>query len=175
MHTRISSRTVSPPAPTMDFSCRNSTTRSRSRVSGGAESIVWTVGYTSGKATAVSDPELSTPNTFVYAGAATTLNQVVDESGPVYASTTYGFDPLGRVTSETDPEGDGTTRGFDPDSNLTSVLPLDDHLGPARQDHFRAGLHRLLPDVPEDVVAAGDVEQIREKAVAAARVDVLQG
>ena len=55
-----------------------------------------------------------------------------------------------------------------------AVAQLDDHVRPPRQDHLGAGLDGLLLEVAEDVVAAGDVEQVGEKAVAAAGVDVLQ-
>lgn len=41
--------------------------RSRSRVTGGAETVTWTIGYTGGKATAVTDPvAASTASTFTY-------------------------------------------------------------------------------------------------------------
>ena len=43
--------------------------------------------------------------------------------------------------------------------------------GRCAENHLGAGLHRLLLDVGEDVVAAGDVEQVGEKPVSAARVD----
>ena len=74
----------------------------------------------------MSDPELSTPNTFSYATGSTTVNTVVDETGPVYAPRTYVFDDAGdgTVTSESataDPdngEQDSITRTFD--ANLDS-------------------------------------------------------
>ena len=103
-----------------------SLTRSRSRVSGSAESIVWSVAYSSGKVSAVTDPvNSSVANTFGYSTGQTTVGLLKEYSGPVRNSWTYNFDALGRVTSTLDPEGYTTSYAFDTASNLTQlVLPI---------------------------------------------------
>ena len=98
-----------------------SVARTRSRVAGAPETINWTVGYTAGKATGVTDPVSATvANTFTYTGDSTTVGLLKEAAGPVRNSSTYAFDALGRVTTAADPEGFVTTSAYDTDSNLVS-------------------------------------------------------
>lgn len=102
-------------------------TRTRSRVSGAAQTITWTIGYTAGKATSVTDPDSSpTASTFTYGVGTTTTALLKEVAGPVRDSTTYAIDPLGRVTSLLDPEGMTSSSTYDADSNVLSLSsPLD--------------------------------------------------
>ena len=101
--------------------------RTRSRVSGGAQTITWAVGYTSGMATSVTDPVSSpTASTFTYNAGSTAAAILRDTSGPVRDTTTSTLDSLGRVTSSVDPTGLITSAVFDPDSNrLSQTRPID--------------------------------------------------
>lgn len=102
-------------------------TRSRSRVAGAAQTITWTVGYTTGKATSVSDPDSApTASTFTYGAGTTTAALLKAVTGPVRTTTTYTIDALGRVTSLVDPEGLTSSMTYDVDSNvLTQTSPID--------------------------------------------------
>jgi RHS repeat-associated protein len=106
-------------------------TRTRSRVSGADETIVWSLGYASGKATSVTDPVSATvANTFVYNPGSTDANVLQDAVAVTRSTTRYDVDDFGRATSITQsPDGlvDGnsdytTTQVFDGDSNLTQVF-----------------------------------------------------
>jgi RHS repeat-associated protein len=96
--------------------------RSRSRVSGGPETVTWTIGYSAGRATSVDDPVSSVASTFTYGANATDVDLVVEDATATKARTTYAFDDsgLGRVALETDPLGATTSRTFDANSNVTS-------------------------------------------------------
>ena len=58
--------------------------------------------------------------------------------------------------------------------NGGAVVQFDDHVRRAREDHLRAHHHRLPLHVGEHVGAAGDLEHVVEKPVAAACVHVSQ-
>ena len=105
-------------------------TRSRSRVSGGAETLTWTVGYTSGKATSVIDPIAhasfsDVANTFTYNTGNTVAGLLKTYSPLVRNSTTYAYDTLGRVTALTDAEDNTTAWTYDAASNATAVARPD--------------------------------------------------
>ena len=105
-------------------------TRSRSRASGGPETLVWTIGYTSGKATSVVDPIAhasygDVASTFTY-GAGTTDAARLKDYSPVSRNTsTYAYDTLGRVTTLTDAEDFETAWTFDANSNPTAISRPD--------------------------------------------------
>lgn len=91
-------------------------------VGGTAVEVKWTVAYTAGKATSVTDPvSAGVANTFTYNAGSTDVALLKEVGGPVRNTSTYAFDALGRVTSATDPEGFITTSVFDADSNVLSV------------------------------------------------------
>jgi RHS repeat-associated protein len=104
-------------------------TRTRTPASGPVETITWTVGYTSGKATSVTDPvNTSVSNSFTYNANDTTVGLLKTYNPQVRNTTTYAFDAvgLGRAVSITDPEGWVTIKAYDADSNLTSIIrPVD--------------------------------------------------
>ena len=104
-------------------------TRTRTPASGPVETITWAVGYTSGKATSVTDPiNTSVSHTFTYNPPDTVVGLLKQYSPLVRNTSTYAFDTvgLGRVVTETDPEGFVTTRTYDADSNLLTVTrPVD--------------------------------------------------
>jgi RHS repeat-associated protein len=106
-----------------------SISRTRTPASGSPVTVTWGVGYTSGKATSVTDPvNASVSNTFTY-NAGNTVIGLLKEYSPVVRNTwTYAFDEvgLGRPVAITDPEGSFTTKAYDADSNLTEVIrPVD--------------------------------------------------
>ena len=70
-------------------------------------SAAWTIAYTSGKATSIKSPTVTTPDTFAYtAGVGAAWSQVIDPA-PAYAVTTWGFDAsgTGRVGVRDRPRG----------------------------------------------------------------------
>jgi RHS repeat-associated protein len=105
-------------------------TRSRSRASGSPQTLVWTIGYTSGKATSVVDPIAhasygDVASTFSY-GSGSTVAALLKDYSPVARSTsTYTVDDHGRVTALTDAEGYQTTWTFDASSNPTAISRPD--------------------------------------------------
>jgi RHS repeat-associated protein len=105
--------------------------QTRSRVSGGSQTITWTIGYVSGKATSVTDPDSSpTASTFTYNGGSTDAAILKDALVPAWNVTSYTIDPLGRVTSLVDPQGLTTVSTFStsataPLSPLTTTRPID--------------------------------------------------
>ncbi len=106
-------------------------TRSRTRTAGGTDSVVWTIGYGSGKATSVDDPESSVANAFTYNAGSTDYDGIVDDATSAFARTTYELDVLGRVTTISEGVDDEvtikTTREYDDDSNITAeVVATDD-------------------------------------------------
>jgi RHS repeat-associated protein len=122
--------------------------RSRSRVVGSPETITWSVGYTSGKATTVTDPEDaaggSYDHVFAYNAGSTLVDRLTSYAANDHARTTYTLEPknrgwvaasevagltttytrddAGNVTSEVRPAADGgtaaTVRTFDAKGNL---------------------------------------------------------
>jgi RHS repeat-associated protein len=96
-------------------------TRSRSRVSGGPETVTWTVGYTGALATSVADPDSSpTASTITYNAGSTDVALLRDVNGPARDTTTFAFDALGRVNTIVDPSGLTTIATFDGASNRLS-------------------------------------------------------
>jgi RHS repeat-associated protein len=104
-------------------------TRTRTPAVGSPVTITWTVGYTSGKATSVTDPiNASVANTFTYNAVDTVVGLLKTYSPVVRNTTTFGFDAvgLGRAVMVTDPAGFVTTKTYDADSNLLTVTrPVD--------------------------------------------------
>jgi RHS repeat-associated protein len=99
-----------------------SVTRSRSRVSGAPETITWSIGYTAGKATSVTDPvNASVANTFTYNTADTVVGLLKEYSPLERPEATYAFDELGRVESATGPTGLVTGWTYDAASNVLTV------------------------------------------------------
>ncbi len=97
--------------------------------SGGTTS--WSIGYTSGKATSVTSPEVSHPDVFTYGAGTATWRQVYDDTTPDYADTTYTLDAAGRgwVTDIGNPENATTHREFDLDGNvIVETTPEDEEL-----------------------------------------------
>ncbi len=93
--------------------------------SGGAST--WTIAYTGGKAVSVKSPEVSNPDQFTYAAGTATWRQVVDDTTPAYADTTYTLDAWGRATDTTQPgEPDAgpaaTHLSFDPQGSVTGEI-----------------------------------------------------
>jgi RHS repeat-associated protein len=106
-----------------------SVSRTRTPASGSAITVLWSVGYTSGKATSVTDPVNATvSNSFTY-NAANTVVGLLKEYSPLVRNTwTYGFDDLGlgRSVTVADAEGYSTSKNYDADSNvLQLVRPVD--------------------------------------------------
>ncbi|HJP88998.1 MAG TPA: RHS repeat-associated core domain-containing protein [Candidatus Limnocylindrales bacterium] len=103
--------------------------RTRTPAVGSAVTVLWSVGYTSGKATSVTDPVNNTvSNSFTY-NAGNTVVGLLKEYSPLVRNTwTYTFDDLGlgRPVSITDAEGFVTTKDYDLDSNVTTLVrPVD--------------------------------------------------
>ena len=146
-------------------------TRSRSRVSGSPETIAWTVGYTSGKATSVTDPIdaiAATParNKFTYTGA-TTKVELLKEYGasPVWNTWTYTLDALGRVTAATDPEGFTTSTTYDANGNLTRLgRPIDGSAFALTAYTYDATKGNLLTETVQ-IDATGDVDAVTGNVV----------
>jgi len=105
-----------------------SVSRSRSRVVGAPETVIWTVGYTSGKTTTLTDPvDASASNTFSYNAGSTSVGLLRAYSPPDWNTTTYTYDSLGRVTSFVDPAAFTTSTTYDADSNaLTRTEAVSD-------------------------------------------------
>ncbi|MFI5040447.1 MAG: RHS repeat-associated core domain-containing protein, partial [Acidimicrobiales bacterium] len=101
-----------------------SVTRTRTPATGSAETVTWSIGYTSGKATSVTDPINTTvSNTLTYNSGNTVVGLLKTYSPLVRNSSTYtfGFSGPGSTTQITDPAGFTTTRGYDGQWRLTSV------------------------------------------------------
>jgi RHS repeat-associated protein len=76
-----------------------SVSRTRTPASGGAVTVTWGVGYTSGKVTSVTDPvNASVSNTFTYNTGNTVVGLLKEYSPVVRNTTTYEYDDLGRIT-----------------------------------------------------------------------------
>jgi len=99
-------------------------TRTRTPASGPAETITWSIAYTSGKATSVTDPVNQTvANTFTYNATNTVVGLLKTYSPVVRNTTTYALNYIGGgwTATTTDPEGFVTTRTFDAESRLASI------------------------------------------------------
>jgi RHS repeat-associated protein len=139
-----------------------SVTRIRSRVSGPDETIIWSIGYTSGKATSVTDPVNATvSNTFTYNSGSTVAGLLKTYSPVARNGTTYAYDALGRVTSTTDPDGYVTTSGFDTSSNLLTIVRPIDLAGTVQGSTYTYDARgNLLTDV-SDLDAATTVKTVK--------------
>jgi RHS repeat-associated protein len=100
-----------------------SVSRTRSRVSGSPETITWSVAYSGGKVSAVTDPvNASVANTLTYATNQTTVGLLKTSSPLVRNTWVYTLDELGRVTHALDPAGYTTGYTYDSNSNLTQLM-----------------------------------------------------
>ena len=102
-------------------------------VGGTPAEVKWTIGYTSSKATAVTDPVSATvASTLTYNSGSTEVGLLKEVAGPVRNTSTYAYDDHGRVHAATDPAGFTTTTTFDAaSSSLTVVHPIDAETAPA--------------------------------------------
>ena len=91
--------------------------------------MTWGIGYTSGKATSVTDPvNASVSHIFTYNAGQTVVGLLKEYSPLVRNTWTYDLDTvgLGRPVSITDPEGFVTTKSYDASSNLVEIVrPVD--------------------------------------------------
>ncbi|MBI2781170.1 MAG: RHS repeat protein [Chloroflexi bacterium] len=106
-----------------------SVSRTRTPASGAAVTVTWGIGYTSGKATSVTDPvNASVSHTITYNAGSTVVGLLKEYSPLVRTTWTYALDDvgLGRPVAITDPEGFVTTKAYDADSNLIQIVrPVD--------------------------------------------------
>jgi RHS repeat-associated protein len=111
-----------------------SISRLRTSADNSTATIVWSVAYTSGKVSTVTDPigAAVSPvarHAFSYAAGATGVDLLRDmsvPSAPVLNHSDYTYDGHGWVTAVTDPEGWTTTRAYDANGNLLSITrPID--------------------------------------------------
>jgi RHS repeat-associated protein len=121
--------TLTAPVSTFAYATHQltSVTRHRRTAAGGDDTVVWSVGYTSGKVTSVIDPiahanYADVANTFTYNSGNTIAAILKTYSPAVRNSTTYAYDTLGRVTTTTDPLTHQTTFAWNNDSTLHSVI-----------------------------------------------------
>ena len=102
----------------------------------------WSVGYTGGKATSVTTPEVAHPDLFTYgSGTATWREVAVDAAATEYADTVHTLDAAGRgwVTATTTPEAALTERTFDDDGNVLTETSPDDGQVVVTYDYDTAG------------------------------------
>jgi YD repeat-containing protein len=127
-------------------------TRTRTKAAGGTESIVWAIGYTSGKATTVVDPISSpTASTFTYSAGSTVAAILKSNSGPVRNSTTYNFDAFGRPASTLDPQGFTSSWTYDAASNeLTATRPISSTISATTTYTYDARGNMLTEVAPID-------------------------
>ncbi|TAL10808.1 MAG: RHS repeat protein, partial [Chloroflexota bacterium] len=112
-------------------------TRSRSQAVGGAETLIWRVGYGTGGATTVTDPlgdlqsPTKAPTEFTYGTNTTTVERLRVYGQPVAGDwisddTSYALDDQGRVTSMVDPLGATTSSTYNAASDLLTITrPID--------------------------------------------------
>jgi RHS repeat-associated protein len=118
------------PATTLGYSghALSTMTRDRRTAAVGTDTLVWTIGYTSGKATSVVDPiahaaYADVASIFTYNPGSTVAGLLKTYSPAVRNTWTYAFSSNGSAwtLTDTDPAGYATTRVFDSQSRLTSV------------------------------------------------------
>lgn len=108
------------------------TSMTRTRAVGGGFFLIitWSVAYSDGKVSGVTDPGNPTlAHTFTYNGSLTTVGLLKTYSPLERNTWTYTLDALGRVTASLDPEGFTTGYAFDAESNLIQLtVPIE--IGP---------------------------------------------
>jgi RHS repeat-associated protein len=119
------------PAPSASFGYAahllTTVTRHRRTAAGGDDTIVWTIGYSSGKATSIVDPVAhamysDAANTITYNAGNTIANVLSSYTPAIRNSTTYAFDSAGWQTSVMDPLSGTTSFTWNGDGTLAQTI-----------------------------------------------------